>query len=283
MQQQDIKTLAQWVAFLSRAEIPVLKQTARDLATLRLDPEKLSPRGMAQIIAQDPMMTVKLLRYLQSHKRDSQQHDVMEVEQALLMIGVEGFFSKLPAKPLIDEILRAQMEALVYLLHVVRRSHRASSYAYDWAVRLRDLHFEEVRIAALLYDLAEMLMWCFAPDEMLKIRTLQQKEKSLRSRTVQEEVLGFALADLQQALAREWALPDLLLALMDGKNDQKSRVRNVVLAVNLARHSANSWDDAALPDDYRDIGKLLGMPVESVMVMIGAEAGQVCDLNKPHL
>jgi HD-like signal output (HDOD) protein len=283
MQQQDIKTLAQWVAFLSRAEIPVLKQTARDLATLRLDPEKLSPRGMAQIIAQDPMMTVKLLRYLQSHKRDSQQHDVMEVEQALLMIGVEGFFSKLPAKPLIDEILRSQMEALVYLLHVVRRSHRASSYAYDWAVRLRDLHFEEVRIAALLYDLAEMLMWCFAPDEMLKIRTLQQKEKSLRSRTVQEEVLGFALADLQQALAREWALPDLLLALMDGKNDQKSRVRNVVLAVNLARHSANGWDDAALPDDYRDIGKLLGMPVESVMVMIGAEAGQVCDLNKPHL
>jgi HD-like signal output (HDOD) protein len=283
MQQQNIKTLAQWVAFLSRAEIPVLKQTARDLATLRLDPEKLSPRDMAQIIAQDPMMTVKLLRYLQSHKRDSQQHDVMEVEQALLMIGVEGFFSKLPAKPLIDEILRAQMEALVYLLHVVRRSHRASSYAYDWAVRLRDLHFEEVRIAALLYDLAEMLMWCFAPAEMLKIRTLQQNEKSLRSRTVQEEVLGFALADLQQALAREWALPDLLLALMDGKNDQKSRVRNVVLAVNLARHSANSWDDAALPDDYRDIGKLLGMPVESVMVMIGAEAGQVCDLNKPHL
>lgn len=283
MQSQEIKGLEGWVDFLSQAEIPVLKQTARDLAVLHEDAKDLSARGVAAIIARDPMMTVKLLRYQQKHKHRRQEHEVMEVEQALLMLGVEAFFTKLPAKPLMDEVLRGQMDALVCLLRVVHRSHRASSYAFDWAVRLRDLHFEEVRIAALLHDLAELLMWCFAPTDMLKIRAMQQQDKTLRSHVAQEQVLGFPLAELQLALARAWSLPNLLLTLMDNECAEQPRVRNVVLAVNLARHSANGWDDAALPDDYKDIGKLLGMQPEDVMVVIGAEAGIVCGIDKPHL
>jgi hypothetical protein len=31
----------------------------------------------------------------------------------------------------------------------------------------------------------------------------------------------------------------------------------VNLAIRVARHSARGWDDAALPDDLREIGELL--------------------------
>ena len=261
---------------------PVLKQTARDLAILHEDQNKLSARSVAQVIAVDPMMTAKLLRYLQQHKRRSQTSEVMQVEQALIMLGVEAFFNKIPAQPTVQDVLKGQMDALVHLLHGVHRAHRASEYAYDWAVRLSDLHYEEVRVAALLHDLAEMLMWCFVPQEMMKIHTIQQRDKSLRSRAVQAQVLGFTIADLQKALVQKWDLPELLLTLMDDANAKQQRVRNVELAVNLARHSANGWDDAALPDDYKDVGALLRTPPEQVMVMVGADAGIVCDLNKPH-
>jgi HD-like signal output (HDOD) protein len=282
MQQQNVTGLEGWIDFLTRADIPVLKQTERDLAALHQDQNKLSARGVAQTITVDPMMTVKLLRYLQQHKHRSQTHEVALVEQALIMLGVEAFFQKIPAQPTVQDVLKGQMDALVHLLHRVHRAHRASEYAYDWAVRLSDLHYEEVRIAALLHDLAEILMWCFAPNDMMKIRTLQLQDKSLRSRAVQEEVLGFAVADLQKALVQKWDLPELLLTLMDDENAQKPRVRNVTLAVNLARHSAYSWADAALPDDYKDIGELLRMPVEQVMVMLGVDAGIECDLGKPQ-
>jgi HD-like signal output (HDOD) protein len=282
MQQHETKSLEDWVAFLTQAEIPVLKQTARDLKTLHEKSEDISARAVAKVIEGDPMMTVKLIRYLQTHKHRKQEHEVVEIEQALLMLGVEGFFRNIPPEPLVDVMLRGHMEALVCLLRVVHRSHRASAYAYDWAVRLRDMHFEEVRIAALLHDLAEMLMWCFAPIEMLKIRALQLNDKTLRSQVVQEQVLGFSLVALQTALAREWELPRLLLTLMDSEYAENQRVRNVVLAVNLARHSANGWDDAALPDDYKDAGVLLGMEPEDIMLIVGVEAGVVCDLNKPH-
>jgi len=283
MQLQETKSLEGWVVFLSHAEIPVLKQTARDLTALHEDAENISARDVALTIARDPMMTVKVLRHLQHSKHSTQVHEVVEVEQALLMMGVEAFFKKLPPEPLVDEMLHGHMAALVCLLRVVHRSQRASAYAYDWAVRLRDLHFEEVRIAALLHDLAELLMWCFAPTEMLKIHAMQQQDKTLRSQDAQEQVLGFPLSALQLALAREWSLPKLLLTLMDDECAEQERVRNVILAVNLARHSANGWDDAALPDDYWEIGKLLSMEPEDVMVAIGVEAGIVCDLDKPHL
>ena len=282
MHQQKPHDLEGWVAFLSHIEIPVLKQTARDLALLHEDSEHLSARGVAGIIARDPMLTVKLLRYLQQHKHRRQQHEVMQIEQALLMLGVEAFFNKVPPKPLVEEALHGHTEALICFLHVVRRAHRASSYAFDWAVRLRDLHFEEVRIAALLHDLAEILMWCFDPESMLKICAMQKQNPALRSHVAQEEVFGFPLSALQSVLTREWNLPKLLLALMDNKRANEQRVRNVLLAVDLARHSAHGWDDAALPDDYKKIGELLNMKPEDVFYMLGAEAGIVCDLTKTH-
>jgi HD-like signal output (HDOD) protein len=268
---QDINALNEWVDKLSQSDLPVLKHTARDLAALRADDKDVSALSIANVIKHDPIMTVKLLRHLQRHKRRAQTSDVVQVEQALLMLGIETFFNNVAPQLLIEDLLKTHAIALPPVLRVIHRSHRASEYAYDWAVQLRDLHFEEVRIAALLHDIAEILMWCFAPDDMLKIRDMQQQDKSLRSHAAQEQVLGFTLAELQHALATQWSLPELLLALMDDSNARQLRVRNVVLAINLARHSANGWDDAALPDDYREVGELLHIPVARVMLMVGAE------------
>lgn len=268
---QDINALNEWVDKLSQSDLPVLKHTARDLAALRADDKDVSALSIANVIKHDPIMTVKLLRHLQRHKRRAQTSEVVQVEQALLMLGIETFFNNVAPQLLIEDLLKTHAIALPPVLRVIHRSHRASEYAYDWAVQLRDLHFEEVRIAALLHDIAEILMWCFAPDDMLKIRDMQQQDKSLRSHAAQEQVLGFTLAELQHALATQWSLPELLLALMDDSNARQQRVRNVVLAINLARHSANGWDDAALPDDYREVGELLHIPVARVMSMVGAE------------
>ena len=278
----EAKGLEYWVALLTHADLPVLKQTARDLAALREDDKRLNANSVAAIISRDPLMTVKLLRYLQQHKRKTQTTEVVQVEQALLMLGIEPLFNKVPPKPLVEEIVKTHLAALPHLLRVVHRSHRASEYAKDWAVYLRNLHFEEVRVAALLRDIADILMWCYAPQQMLEIRAIQLKDKTLRSRSVQEQVLGFALVDLQRELALQWGLPELLLHLMNSSLADQPRVRNVVLAVNLARHSANGWDDAALPDDYQGIAELLRMPVEDVITMIATDAGIACDITKPH-
>ncbi len=278
----ETEKLDHWVAVLSSADLPVLKHTARELATLREDDRRLDANSVAAVIADDPIMTVKLLRFLQHHKHKVQTTEVVQIEQALMMLGIGAFFNKVPPAPLVEDVLKLNITALPPLLRVVHRSKRASQYAKDWAAQLRDLHYEEVRIAALLHDIAEILMWCFAPQQMLQINALKLKDKTQRSREVQQQILGFTLFDLQRELAVRWGMPKLLLTLMNDSCSNQPRVRNVVLAVNLARHSAQGWDDAALPDDYNEIAELLRLSPEAVMVMLEAEAGLVCDLSKPH-
>ena len=270
---RDAEALKSWVARLTQSELPVLKHTARDLTALRQDEMKQNARTVANVIARDPLMTVKLLRYLQRHKHRAQTTEAVQIEHALLMIGLDPFFNNVAAHPLAEEMFAAHAVALVPMLRVVQCSRRASEYAKDWAVLLHDLRYEEVRIAALLRDTAKILMWCFATGQMLEIHDLQLGDKTLRSSDVQEQVLGFTLFDLQKELALQWNLPGLLLTLMDDPRTQEPRVRIVALAVNLARHSANGWDDAALPDDYKDISDLLRIPIAQVLTMFGRHTG----------
>jgi HD-like signal output (HDOD) protein len=267
---QQPKSMAGWLAFFGQADIPVLKHTARDLQRLRDDDALCDARNIANVITDDPLMTVKLLRYMQTHKHRVQQHELVDVKQMLLMMGLETFFREVPATPIAEDILNDHLDALVQLLQTVRRARRSSSYAFDWSLRLHDMHAEEVLVSTLLFHVSEMLMWCFNPVQMLEIQKLQQADHSLRSADAQKQVLGFSGAELQRQLVREWHMPELLQNLVDPAHSRTQRVRNVTLAVNLARHSAKDWDNAALPDDYREIAALLRMEPDRVEALVKA-------------
>lgn len=265
---QHANSLESWLAFLRQAEIPVLRQTARELARQRENEAQLNARDVAEAVDDDPLLTVKLLRYLQGHKHRHQSYELVDVKQTLLMMGLETFFREVPAAPLVEDVLKDHRLALVQLLQTVRRAQRAAYYAYDWAVRLHDLHAEEVYVSALLSHLSEMLMWCFNPAQMQEIARRQAADSTLRSTDVQQAVLGFRGVELQHRLVLEWKLPELLANVTDPAQAHTQRVRNVKLAANLARHSAQGWDNAALPDDYRDIGELLRLTPDQVMAVI---------------
>jgi hypothetical protein len=59
--------------------------------------------------------------------------------------------------------------------------------------------------------------------------------------------------------------------LIGGEHAENPRVRNVQLAVDLARHSANGWTDPALPDDYQAISELLNIHIDGVLRKIGLD------------
>jgi HD-like signal output (HDOD) protein len=113
--------------------------------------------------------------------------------------------------------------------------------------------------AALLHDFAEMLLWVHAPELALQIRQAQQADPTLRSGAIQREVLNVALADLQQSLMKAWRLPELLVRISDDRHAEHPSAKSVMLAIRVARHTAQGWDNAALPDDTRDVAKLLNL------------------------
>lgn len=252
-----LQDLENWVLFFSGADLPVLRHTARRLDELREDIDRVNGHDIARIVLQDPLMTVKVLAYIQPLAGKKLRSDITTIGGAVTMIGIEPFFAKFSNPVTVEQMLRDEPQVLLGTLQLIRRVQRAAHYAHEWALWRQDLNVEEVTIAALLHDLAEILLWCFAPKLATEIRERQKANRTLRSVIVQEDVLGIRLIDLQLALCKAWHLPQLLSSLMTPEHAEHPRIRNVLLAVDLARHSANGWGDAALPDDFAAIGNLL--------------------------
>jgi HD-like signal output (HDOD) protein len=115
--------------------------------------------------------------------------------------------------------------------------------------------------AALLHDFTELLMWVRAPALALQIQQRQLADPTLRSAAVQREVLNVELPRLEHALMVAWRLPKLLVQITDDHAPQaNAQMRNVQLALRVARHSALCWDNAALPDDVREVGRAFDDP-----------------------
>ena len=265
MLDQPLHDLDAWVRFFSNAEIPILRKTARRLEEARQNSDRVNGRDIAAIVLQDPLMAIRVLAYIHPFRGKHLRSDITTIANAVMMLGIEPFFTHFDAPPTIEAMLKDEPQALLGVLQVIRRVQRASNYAHDWALERHDLNIEEVALAALLHDLAEILLWCFAPRLAIEIRDRQLADKTLRSATAQQQVLGFPLFDLQRALCLAWHLPELLNTLMDDANAFQPRVRNVILAVNLARHSSSDWTDAALPDDFKAIEKLLHIKRETLL------------------
>ena len=260
--------LGRWVAFLSQAELPVLRSTVGELARLKQNEDNITARDISGVILRDPMLTVRVLGYLQEYRRNSEGAEITTVGHAVMMLGIPPFFRQFRDMKIVEEVLAERPHALEGFLGVVNRARHAALHAREWAALRHDIESDEVIIAALLHDVAEMLLWCLAPESAMQIAEMMRQDETLRSAMAQESVLGFSLIDLQRALVEKWRLPALLQSLMNDDQNNPPRARIVALAVALARHSANSWDDAALADDYAAIGKFVALSRYDVMARI---------------
>ncbi|HMW16738.1 MAG TPA: HDOD domain-containing protein [Accumulibacter sp.] len=254
-----------WLKFFSEAELPILRHTARQLASVRGDLERVNGRDITAIVLHDPLLALRVLAFIQEFRSRHLHREITNIAHAVLMLGVEPFFRKFDQPLTLEAKLSDKPAALLGVLQVIVRTQRASRYAHEWAFARYDLNVEEVALAALLHDTAEILLWCFAPEQAMDIQGQLRADKSLRSAHVQQQVLGFSLADLQLALCHAWHLPELLITLMDDANAHLPRVQNVKLAVDLARHSVDGWSNPAIPDDLAAIQRLLNVDYPTLL------------------
>jgi len=266
--------MQEWVATLDIATLPVLSRTVTELAELRAREDRITTQHVAGVVLHDPIMTVKVLHFLRTHRTRRQSQDITTIANALMMLGLSPFFEHFGEQTTLADRLAGKGLALEGALNVARRARRAALYARDWARLRYDVNPEEIMVAALLHDLAEIMLWCFAPELALEIRNRQRHNRTLRSESVQLRVLGFRLNDLQLELIRAWNLPELLHTLLDEHHAASPRVINVALAAALARHASNGWDDSALPQDYRALCRLLNLPYGAGMKRVHELAAQ---------
>lgn len=264
-----------WVDHFKSIEVPVLRHTVHQLDELRATADTINTRKLATVIGHDPLMTLRLFQYMQANRSRRQSADITTIERSLVMIGTQNFYNSIQDPPILEQQLKGYPKAMLGLLKVIARSRVASQWARDWALLRQNVSFDEIAMAALLHDLVEILMWCFAPNLAIRAKERLASEPGRRSSQIQQEVFGAPLDEIAVELISHWGLPPLLCSLLKPADAEVANVRNVVLAVDLARHSANGWNDPALPDDYRAIEGLLHIGHSNLLERIGAPEEQV--------
>jgi HD-like signal output (HDOD) protein len=263
------RDVAGWAALFNLQRLPVLASTAVALDEMRETEDAVDAHLLSEAISSDPLMTLKLLAHVAYLRRGREGSEVETVTEALVMLGIPPFFRAFEQQETAQGRLAFHAEALAGFERVLRRSHRAARFAIGFAVHRMDHDAPVIHEAALLHDFAELLLWLHAPTLALEIQRRQNADSTLRSATAQKAVLNVELADLQHALMKSWRLPSLLVHITDDHAQQPtSQVRNVLLAIRVARHSAQGWDNAALPDDVRDVAQLLQLSHDATLRLL---------------
>jgi hypothetical protein len=223
--------MARWAQTLGAVQVPVLRSTRDALAAWQQMPERADANSLAHTVLHDPLMTLRVLICVHQRLGSRLRTPVETVTAGIVMLGIEPFFTHLGDPPVLEDRLAHEPLALAGALQAIERAHRAARLAAAFAIQRQD---EDAEV-------------------------LHQADATLRSADVQRAVLGVELAALQHALAAQWGLPDFLRSLSEPGQWARPGPRCVMLAVRIARHSQTGWDNAALPDDYAELGQLLNI------------------------
>jgi HD-like signal output (HDOD) protein len=256
-----------WAARLSAIAVaaPVQRATRDAIDHWRGEPERVDANLLADIVLADPLMCLRLLVNVARKVGHRLATPIQTVTAALVLIGIEPFFRDFTALPVLEEQLAEQPYALAGALAAVQRSLSAARLAAAFAIHCGDEDVELLREAALLHNFAFLLLWCEAPAAALEMSALQRNDPTLRSTEVQREVLGFELEELAHEMIRSWGMPT---SLREAGLAARRGPRIVSLAVRLARHLQSGWHNAALADDFTELGQLLNLPPHSAAALV---------------
>jgi len=261
--------VAAWTRFFLGAEVPVLHETAASLEAMRANEDNMDASVIGEVIAGDPLMTLKVFAYESEHRAKRLLTSAETVTSALVMMGISPFFRAFGPQPCVEDWLAERPEALAGLRAVLKRAHRGANFALAFAVHRTDPQAAVIHAATLLHEFAETLVWCHAPALALEIQRAQAADASLRSSVAQRSILHVDLGELQRALTAAWHLPALIGEVAaSGHASRGSSARTVVLATRLARHTAQGWDNAAIPDDVAEISGLLNLSPAATLSLL---------------
>ena len=263
------RDLAGWAVLFEHSTLPVLGETLESMRELAANEDAVDARLIADAVVNDPLMTIKLLAHVAQLRRGREGSDTETVTEALVMLGVPPFFRAFHDEAEVEALLASQPSALRGFQRVLRRCRRAARFAMGFAVHRMDHDAAVIHEAALLRDFAELLLWQRAPALAAALEERQHADPTLRSAVVQRELLNIELDELEHALMLKWRLPALLVQITDEHATHLTpQMRNVQLAIRVARHSALGWDNAALPDDVHDVAQLLNLSHDAALRLL---------------
>lgn len=214
------KGLETWVYVLDENPIPVLAHTANKLSQIIKGINDWSLSDLADVMHQDPIMTVHLIRETQRVFKDKAMGTLTDVHHCVSLLGearVLGLIKQF--KPMKGD--QSDADEVAYQAAIVKSFHAAEQLK-AWHHHRKQAAPEKNYLAAQLMGVPEWCLWYFAHKEMRIIDTLEKQERIPREQA-EQAVLGCTTQEIVRALAKRWNFPDVILDSLDSDHLPSAR------------------------------------------------------------
>ena len=230
-----------------------------------------SPKDLVQVIDKDPVVTVKILRVVNSPYY-SLSKQVTSIGQAVVYMGfnsVKNLALSIAAIGMLPKDNAAGFDAQQYLLH----SLATASIAKQLALRVDDADPTDCFIAGLLHDFGKVVFAQFMPQEFRQALERSQADGSSLHRALQE-LIGADHAMVGAMLVEKWRFAAPLVETIRHQYGAQRKDSDMIACVFAANQISKKLQfgfggNPCVEELPPDLAQRLGGSLDEVIVSLG--------------
>ena len=247
--------LAEWQTFLIDKPLPILTRTKLDVQDL-IGQSQLSITQYAGPILFDACFSASVFKHVNTQRVKAGHNPLTTLENALSHMGQEAFQVFLNRAVIFEELNLPIVNVQGYM-RVMGQSCHAALQAKNWGEQRNAVQLEEILLAALLQNIAELMLWCYAENTMLEIEQACYVNKQTYEEAA-KKVLGCSMRELSAVLAEKWSFPEMAVDGLTSKLDGFALATSAALASELARLVDVNWYGLEVNNLIEKIAKYKG-------------------------
>jgi putative nucleotidyltransferase with HDIG domain len=172
---------------------------------------KVSATQIASILAEDPAMSVKVLK-LTNSAFYGLAREIDSVRQAVVVVGLEAVKNLVLSASVLD-MFKGKIVDQEFQEKFWRHSLATAFGSRMLAKRLHNRGMvdpDTAFSAGLLHDIGKIIMSCFLIEEYRKFTYMREQDHKSLSHEIEERSLGYTHAQIGSLLAAQWKLPHKL-------------------------------------------------------------------------
>jgi HD-like signal output (HDOD) protein len=258
-----MNSLSDWISKLSDQDMPVFSNTITHV-TQTLNRHDSSASDVAQTVLNDPALTSRLLKAVNSIYFNPTSQPINTISRAVMLMGFEQVRSLSLSLMLVDN-LKAGHQRTQLLDQMAQAVHAATQAQSFLLLSGSPKESEEIFVATLLSKIGDMAFWAFADEDQA-----EEVSNALEQGDDLETLIGFNFTDLTKGLGESWALGDMLIEYLDDKLDVK-KTACINAGIEIAQLTQDGWDEAKAAEIFSTLADELDLNAE--------EIGERCEDN----
>jgi len=228
----ELRGLEAWLHSLAEQDLPTFNAVVREICEASKS-ERSRSEDLSKIILRDANLTSRVLKIANSVHYNPSFESIKTVSRAIVRLGFDNLQTITLASSLIETFLRGKPQEL--LIQSMARTFHAAVQAKAMVMHLDIESREQVFIAALLRNIAELALLSSSKEVAVKFISARNRKPEWEKQLAQEH-LGTDLQLLNQHLIKDWLLSDIISDVCHERNETSLCVRAVTLGNEISKH-----------------------------------------------